>query len=711
MLDPAVTINENATEEQLTSQDFVSDVRALFSPLQSEVAARNKRVQDNDQYIYGDLLSRMLDIPIGHDMTPVNWLRRTVEIHRAQFMGKGFGIDSSYIAEDISSAGDDKNEEQRLVIENQKKKAYAEARRSLIEGIIRDNDGDAFWANAAENASAVGDTVVKAWFDRDSGKYKLQQIETIDNFYALWARDDYRVHNAVAYVHQISKEDAIELYGVSQNVPTSPLGTPLVVLSSANLSQYVSSQPMVTVMEITGKIEGWCSYDGNLRRCLIGDETELNAVIVGDTVYQLIDDPKDIPHYYILPNKRARRRPWGISDVSNAAVQINLTYIEALSDWRTVASKVNFPKFKAFGFPPGVQAPKPKGRTVEFIPLVAGQDIQPITMGQSAGSAESDFIHQLTEMENQFVREVGISRQLFDMPDVAGNSNPAMITAMKSVSDLTNAKRALWEPIISQIFTDALKTLALHDSNINEVVNQDSDWFVKINWPSALNTDDPSYHAMQINRFNAGTLSLQSYLESLGDDKQEIDRIREEMKDPITAAIHGHSLPELAHFTIYDSLGIPLWGFNQPKISLKGDLTPQQEGNMADLYGWQNGPYGDSIGPQGTEATKPDENVINQGFISGSDGSDAKYGMPTGITPGKPLPRVNPNTPGAQQQPPQPGAQPATQPAPQPGSGQPEMINGAVNNTGNSIISQPGSGAPATSAMGKMKQHNQRRGR
>lgn len=698
---------KNQDTENADNQDFVADVRALFSPLQSEVAARNKRVQENDQYIYGDLLERMLDVPVGHDFTPINWLRRTVEIHRAQFMGKGFSIDSSYTAEDISTAGDDKNEEQRLVIENQKKKAYAETRRNLIQSIIRDNGGGAFWATCAENASAVGDTIVKAWYDKEESKYILQHVETIDNFYALWARDDYRKHNAVAYVYQISKEDAVRLYGVPETVPTSPLGSPLVVLSSANMTQYISSQPMVTVMEITGKVEGWCSTNEHLYRCGIGKETEMNAVIVGNVVYQLIDDPKEIPHYYILPNKRARRRPWGLPDISKAAVQINLTYIEALSDWRTVASKVNFPKFKAYGFPPGIQPPKPKARTVEFLPLTQGQDIQPITMGQSAGLAETDFMRQLNEMETQFVREVGISRQLFDMPDAPSNSNPASLTSMKSVSDITNAKRELWEPIIKDIFDDALKVLAKYDDGIKEIVEEDDDWFIKISWPSALNTDDPSYHAMQINRFNSGTLSLQSYLESLGDDKQEIDRIREEMKDPITAAIHGHQLPELAHFAIYDHLNIPLWGFNQPKISLKGDLTPQQEGNMADLYGWDKGPYGDSIGPQGLAGERADENVINQGFVQGGTKPYDKYGMPTGITPGQPLP--NANHPTAQQQPQLPGGQPATAGAPTQG-GQPELINGPVNTGGSKVMSQPGSGAPMTSAMGKMKQHHQRKG-
>lgn len=696
-----------------TDNDFVASVRGLFSPLQSEVAARNQRIQENDQYIYGDLLERSLDIPIGHDNTPINWLRRTVEIHRAQFMGKGFSIDSSYRAEDISAAGaDDQNavgdpqlkqqaeaEKQRLMIENEKRKGYAELRRQIIEAIERDNGGDAFWASCAENASAVGDAVIKAWYDEDEKKYILQSIETIDNFYALWSRDDYRKHEAVAYVYQISKEVAVDKYGVSANVATSPLGTPLVVLSSANMTQYVSTQPMVTIMEITGKIEGWCTDGkGNLSRCKVGKETELNAIIVGNVVYQLIDDPKMIPHYYILPNKRARRRPWGISDISKAAVGINLTYIETLSDWRTVSSKVNFPKFKGFGFPPGIQVPKPKTRTVEVLPLATGQDIQPITMGQSAGIAEGDFLHQMNELESQFVREVGISRQLFDMPDTTGNSNPALLTSMKSVSDITNVKRALWEPIIRQIFEDALRTMAKYDSHIAEVVNTDDDWHIKVSWPSAMNADDPSYHSMKLNQFNTGLLSIQSFLEDIGKDKQEIDRIREEMEDPLTASIHGHTLSAMAQYKL-----IP-FGTPQPprvSVSLRGDMTPEQEGNLAVAHGFNDGPFGTTMGPQGQEGLTAQSNVDNQGLIQGGTmhGGMAVNKTPTGQT-------APPNASGMTQPPtaPQQGG------APQGGSS-PELINGpSSNQPGVGIMSQPGSGAPMTSAAGKLKQHAQRKG-
>jgi hypothetical protein len=684
-------------------EDFINAVRSQYSALMPEIASRNKRIADNDQYIYGEKLEKMLDIPLGHDMTPVNWLRRTVEIHRAQFMGKGFAIDSSYQAEDISAAGTANQsangdpqisqqiqaEKQRLIIENEKKKGYAEIRRQLIEAIIRDNGGNAFWSTAAENASAVGDTVLKAWYDEDKKKYTIQQIETVENFYVHWSSNDYRQFDSVAYIYQIDKQAAIDKYGVSEDVVMSPLGTPLAVLTQSQVAQYISVQMMVTILEVTGEVEGWATDGkGHLRRCPIGKETKLNVIIVGQQVYQIIDDEKALPDYYILPNKRVRRRPWGVPDVSEAAIMINLTYIEALSDWRTLASKVNFPKFKGYGFGPGTQPPKPKPRTVEVLPLAEGQDIQPMTMGQSAQMGESDFIHQLTEMENQFVREVGISRQLFDMPDAPSNSNPAALTSMKSIGDITNAKRELWEPVIRQMFEDALRKLAKYDDKIKEVVDDDN-WFIKVSWPSALNSDDPSYHAMLLNQFNTGLLSIQSLLEKLGYDKQEIDRIREEMEDPVTASIHGHILSQMAEYKLIP-FGTPM----PPKvnINLRGDMTPEQEGNVAATRGFNDGPFGTTMGPQGSEGLAATDNVINKGHIQG-DQNRAGFAISTNA------PTAPPTAPG--------GGAPAG------GGTSPELINspGANATPGTGIMSQPGSGAPMTSAKGKMAQHKQRQGK
>src|ERR1700709_740308 len=73
-------------------QAFVADTRSQLSTLTGEIAQRNGTIQRNDAYIFGDLLAQSLDIPVGHDFTPVNWLRRVCEIRRTQTMGDGFTV-------------------------------------------------------------------------------------------------------------------------------------------------------------------------------------------------------------------------------------------------------------------------------------------------------------------------------------------------------------------------------------------------------------------------------------------------------------------------------------------------------------------------------------------------------------------------------------------------------------------------------------------
>lgn len=670
--------------------EFVAEVKSQFSSLTGEIAMRNGQIQENDAYIYGDLIERRLNIPAGHDFTPVNWLRRTVEIHRTQFMGQGFTATTTYTPDDPQTVEGDDQATTQMEIENDKKKAYSESRRKILHGVFSDNGGDAFWAQAAENASAIGDTVVKGWYDEAKGKYILQQVEAVEHIYALWSRDDYRKHDAIAFIQQLSKQNAIKDYGVPDDVSTSPLGFPLVVLSTANIQNYISTQQMVTLMEVTGYLQGWCSYNGVIKRCNIGDETKINVTIVGNEIYQLIDDPKKVPYYYIYPNKRERRRPWGRSDITKAAININVTYIEALSDWRTVSSKVNFPKWKAFGFAPGVQFPKPKPRTVEMLPLVQGQDLQPLEQPNSAALGEQDFLHQMNELQNQFIREVGISRNLFDMPDGPSNSAQAELTAMKSTSDLTDAKRQLWTPILEEMCTDILNTLALHDDNINEVVTGDKDWVVQIAWPPMMNKDDPTYHAMQINMFHAGLLSVETLLENMGYDKQELDRIRNEMEDKVTAAIHGNLLGEIASLMLINPQSMA------PKVNvnLRGDLSPEDVGNITYERGLDSGPFPATVGPQGNPGLTATDNSMNQGLTTG--GKPGAMAVQKGVGGGQPDVSA--------------GNAAATQASQNSGAAA-QLTTQSQNQPGTQPISQPGSGAPAVTPQGAINQKNQRRGK
>lgn len=689
--------NQKIDENQIdfTEREFVSYVRAQLSQTMGEIAMRNSRIQENDAYIYGDLLERMLDIPIGHDRTNVNWLRRAVEIHRAQFMGRGFTVGSTYSTQDEDNVPidpqtgqPDPQAQQRLKIENDKRKQFAEKRRQLVEAVMRDNNGFSFFADGAENASAIGDFIIKAWYDEDQGKYRFAPVEAVEHCYALWKKDDFREWDLFAYVYQISKDEAEKVYNVGPDVQTSPLGLPLAVLSTANTIEYISTQPMVTIMEVTGIAQGWGTQNGKIVRRDVGRENPINAVIVGTKVHKLIDDPKKMPKYYKLPNKRQRRRPWGMPDISKQAVNINITYIEAFSDWREVAAKVRFPKFKYLGFPFGSQLPAMQPRKAEGIPLIEGQDIQPLEMPNSAALGERGYPVQLEELKNEFVREVGIGRMLFDAPDVPLNSARALQqSAFKTISDITTTKQQLWEPIMVKMFDDMLQTLSEYDDSIKDLVQDDEDWHFKIQWPSMLNQDDPAWHAMQLNRFNAGLISIQSYLESIGiNAREEIDRIKDELSDKTMAAIHGRIVAMLAEWQLMPPDHIP------PKVNvnLRGDLTPGQEANVAAMHGFENGPVvGPSMGPQGELGIRAFDDYVNQGMTTGQP---YNTGLPIQRSPnGQTMPLGNPNTNN---------------------QGQPEQITTEGQNTpGTQPMSQPGSGAPATSAKGKLSQHNQRRGR
>lgn len=671
------------TQENV-DREFLTTLRTKLMDVSLEVAERNEKIEDRDQYIYSDKLEKMIDIPVGHDFTPVNWLKRTVEIHRTMFMGRPFSLVSSYDVEDDSLAQDEQDKATKG-LNNKKQKEFAEQRKLLIDSIIRDNGGHALFADGAESASAIGNWVVKTYYDDDQKKFVISPVEAVENCYAVWSRDDFRQYDVFAYVYQITRQQAAEIYSVSEDVATSPLGSPFMFASAnppgvqigganstlgatGNVSGEQSGQPMVTVIEVTGKLDGWTVKDGKLAKTTLGNEQELNAVFIGDELQKLISDPKKLPRYYIFPNKRIRRRAWGVSDITDAAINLNVTYIETLSDWRTIASKVNFPKYKGFNFGPDTQTPKFKPRKIELLPLGDGQDMQLLQTGQETGI---EWTRQLDEVKAQYIRETAISRVLFDDPTISLNSNQALMTSMKPTTDVAETKKQLWEPILTKMFNDALETVAAHQPEIKDII--EGNWWLKVQWPSILQKEDPIFQQMLLNRKNAGTLSLQSYLEMQGESKEELDRITDELSQPVTASILGNTIGELASYTIKSSLGIPPWGYVVPKVNLRGDLTPDQEGNLASNYGFNQGPFQPTAGPQGYTGTRATDNLINQGYTVGQYPNQ----MPVEKTP----------------------------------SGAPAQIATPAQNTpGSQPMSQPGSGATTTSPQGALNQQTQANG-
>lgn len=660
-------VNEAGSYAELTEQLW-TDVRNNLQQTQGEIVERNSMIKERDAYVYGDKLKQSLDIPVGHDFTPVNWLKRTVEIHKTQFMGRPFNVISTYNTKDLDTAQDDQDK-QRLEIENKKQKITAELRQMVIRDIIRDNGGHSMFAEGAESASVVGSFVVKTFYDADNNKFVISPVEAVENCYAVWSQDDFRQHDLFAYAYQVSKQQAIDRFGVDDKVATSPVGMPLSVIGSNVPTNRQETQPMVSILEATGKVPGWCSKNGRVYKCAPGDETEMNVLFVGNKLERLIDDPKKLPKYYIFPNKKSRRRAWGLSDITDAAISINLTYIETLSDWRTISNKVNFPKFKGFNFGPDVTLPKFKSRQIQMLPLSEGQDIGVLPMGDSGAV---DFRAQLEELKEQFVRETGVAQVLLDNSGVSLNSNQALITSMKPTSDIAENKKELWSPILVQLFNDALQTLAAYDKQTYGDLADDTDpWTLRVQWPSTIQKEDPIYQQMLLNRWNSSTISLQSFLEAQGESAEEIERIRDEMTDMTTAAIHARQFATLFGLNFMPS---PTSAPPRVNVNLRGDLAPDQLANLAYEHGFNGGegqPFPTVAGPTGYQGQNANDNMNNQGFLQGN------YPNQTPVQQG-------------------PDGKPVATPA---------------NNTpGSQPVSQPGSGATQTTPQGAINQTNQNNG-
>jgi hypothetical protein len=294
---------------------------------------------------------------------------------------------------------------------------------------------------------------------------------------------------------------------------------------------------------------------------------------------------------------------------------------------------------------------------------------------------------------------------------------------MKGMIDSVERKQKIWDHEMVVMFEDAIRTCAKHYPAIAAFVPEDEDWSFTIKWPSVMRSDDPQTITMQINKWNTGATSLETFLEETGsaDPSQEIDRLRDEMQDALTAAVRGQRLPLLAEQTINpapDPNDVP------PEIkhtfNWSAALTPEQEANLAfTIPNLQNGPYGPSMGPQGTIGAHAEEAVADEGTLENSKSEDS-YGTPdtfdengdpidlsqvspTGAPPGGTNPQGAPNAPPTKGKEKTKGKGKGKNAKPAPGinsnggtSSAPPLNGPGDNNpAAPGVMSQPGTGVPA----------------
>ncbi len=636
----------------MEKQNLVSAIMAQLIRVEPDIAQRNAYMNERDKVIYDEGLYDGLEFPDGVDRTMYNFCSRVVDIQTSQLMGRGFQLYSNYNKEDISLAENAEQPEPTAAPEgqepvpaapapdpeklmklaeakNKQRQLNADTRKKLVDAIIRDNGGMAIFKHGARIGSSYGITIFKTWLDKNEKKVKISLLETPQNYYPIWADSNFREREGEAYVDQISPMQAYKKYGdklgegeefslsakgsmIGDAKTVDPINTLNPVANADTTEDESSKAKMCTRVDWVGLIPGWSLDDKNKPvEVDRGKEEPFCALIVGGHLVQAYKDQDYMPRYWYIPNKLEPRRSAGKSDLDTSAIDLNRTYLEVMSTWTTLFHKEIAPTYQAKGFE-GQRIPQRKRKMANFVPMSPEQDISLISTPSGFGNQSQQL---LGEIKDSFVRVTGIGRVLFDDPTINPTSNQALMTTLKGVVDIVEDKQSRWEPVIMDMFTDALNLASKLDKTIKDVVDEEG-WFFYVRWPSVLRREDSTYQQMWLNRLTMGTTSLGTYLEAMGTDdvSEEIDRLRDEMANPLTAAVLAKQLGMLAEQVISP----PSPQGPKVSVSLKGDLTPYQEANLASQQGFNNGPFPPTAGPQGSGGLAAQENADNVGFLNGN---------------------------------------------------------------------------------------------
>jgi len=564
-------------------ETIVTNILSKIKEVDSEISERNEYMNERDKLLYdSDYILEGLDIKEGFDITKYNVLPRALDIHSSQVMGRGFNVVSRYDKDDVSEV-EDENEAKTIQLKNEVKATKAQNAKNLVDATIRENGGNEIFKTMASVASAYGTGLIKKW--RDGNRLRLLAIESVQNFVKLWSDDNFRESDGDAMIYQISVDKANKVYGKYLTDSSDSFRADEIKNINDDLIKQ-TSRPMTTVIEFVGIVKG------------INNNNPFYALIVGGHLCGYETRERFFPKYYAFQNKLKLRRPWGGSDLSDEAIDLNKSYIQKMSDYASLVNKILFPFYAAKGFEE-TNLPKKEQRSVQVFPMGVDQSIDPVQF-QAQVYPYKDMI---SENKEALFRSLSLSRVFMDDPTVSFESSQALMTGMKSTIDVAEDKQARWKETIVRLLEDILEDLKDMDSNIKEVVGDE--YKLDIEWPSVLRKEDASFNTTLFNDMSRGYMSLETYLEKKGfsDVQEEIDRIKSNLEDPILAAVVSGNTSMLSQVQIQQ----------EQMEEQQQTLQMQQQPTGAPLTTDQNqeatqpasapGSGAPAVSPQGAQAT------------------------------------------------------------------------------------------------------------
>lgn len=620
-------------------------IRALQG-LDYDVTQRNNYMKTRYDAIYADGLYRTLDIDGW--FAEYNLVGRVVDIFTSQLFGREFNMVSDYSKEDLSAYDGNPDEQGAMQLKNKKLKADAEMRMKVAKSIIADNGGMTRFEDGGRIGSALGETVYKVFPDSKKKRVVISLLESPQNYRAGWSDDDFRERDFDAYVMQISVDKANRDYGSKlekdQTFFTSVPGNPLIdavgtpnpndtnsngipsLRTGTNIAQ--SARKMVTMVDFVGYLPGWGVEGGKVVKVESGKEKPFCVYDVGGFVVDTITDEKYLPKYYPIPNRKVPRQAWGAADVSDSLIDINKEIIRLEADQMAWADKNLWKIMLGKGIPEeSLSKLKGKSRKTKLLAVGLEQDLTEVA---TSGQPLSEFAKLIEQKLDLFVRIAGVGRVLFDDPTINANSNQALMTTLKGVVDIVTTKQKIWEAAFTEMFTDATYMASTFIPELKEVLDDDPNWSFRVEWPSVFHREDQTYQTSLLNQVNAKVLSLETYLQkSLGTDAaEELDRIRDNYKDPVTAAIMGGITAELAQQTVTPKPEGPVPPEVKYNVQVKADasLDPIANADIIRVVDPQLPDTGAESAAKGGAMPTPDQ--VKQAQLSAGENTGQSSSMP-----------------------------------------------------------------------------------
>jgi len=307
--------------------------------------------------------------------------------------------------------------------------ARAETKETILKEILRDNEFNIQFEEAAQNGSLLGDSFILGPFYDDLNKrIYFQNVKKPENIKIVWSDDSYREMEGFIHNYYLSLEKAERIF----KAQLKEKGINLIATLMPS-SDETTSQQMVEIME----------YWDDERRVLI-----INNRLLDYTEHNWGFIPllyvRNIPH---------PERPWGISDVENM-LDSQVEYNEKNQDVSEILKASAFPTI----FGKNLKPMQIQSGLMQLIDI--GDEAELMPDPRRAGAAPIEVA--LNNRRGDIFNISGINEVLYGGTTVRQATGRALSVLMQSVNNRIKGRQERWSVALQRFSANIFRLLELY---------------------------------------------------------------------------------------------------------------------------------------------------------------------------------------------------------------------------------------------------------